>query len=96
MRIDKNGPDYDNRIRLERASEVDGARAASAPAGKRNVRDQVSFSDQARLLSQAREAMQQVPDVRAERVASLRAEIEAGTYQVPVAALTRHLLRQLE
>ena len=96
MRIENHGPEYDQRIRLERTREVDDTRETAALAGQSVVRDQALVSDQARLLSQARASLTQVPEVREERVAALRAEIEAGTYQVPVAALTQRLLRQLE
>jgi negative regulator of flagellin synthesis FlgM len=39
--------------------------------------DQVDISHEADLASR----LQDVPDVRADRVASIRAEIEAGTYE---------------
>jgi anti-sigma28 factor (negative regulator of flagellin synthesis) len=43
-------------------------------------------------LAIAREAMRRAPEIRAERVATLRQRIAAGTYHVPDAVLARCLL----
>ena len=52
--------------------------ANSSPQPSRNQGpDEVSFSQEAELISQTRE----IPDIRADRVASIRAEIQAGTYE---------------
>jgi len=47
----------------------------SAPAGG----DEVQISDAAKLIEQ----MQQMPDIRQDRVASIRAQIAQGTYETP-------------
>jgi negative regulator of flagellin synthesis FlgM len=44
--------------------------------------DSVSLSPQARELRSAREALTALPDIREEKVAAIRAQIEAGTYKV--------------
>lgn len=46
---------------------------ASSPHGP----DQLEISQEAQLISQARE----VPEVRADRVAAIKAEIQNGTYE---------------
>lgn len=51
--------------------------APSAGAGQVHQADQLDISPEADLVSRARE----LPGVRAERIASIRAEIEAGTYE---------------
>jgi flagellar biosynthesis anti-sigma factor FlgM len=95
MRIEQHGPDYDKQVRLDVTSEVDEKRQAAAARAKREVKDEASFSEQARLLSQAHATYASQPDVREARVADLQKQIEAGTYEVPVAALTRHLIDKL-
>jgi negative regulator of flagellin synthesis FlgM len=49
-------------------------RTESAP-----IRDEVQISDAARLVEQA----QQAPDIRQDRVNTIRAQIAAGTYETP-------------
>jgi flagellar biosynthesis anti-sigma factor FlgM len=95
MRIENHGPEYDKQVRLDVTSEVEETRRTAATTAKREVRDQASFSEQARLLSQAHATFEEQPDVREARVAALKAEIDGGTYKVPVEALTRHLIDKL-
>ncbi len=58
-------------------------------------KDQASLSERARLLSKARLNLQEVADVRTERVSALREQIQAGTYQVPVEKLASIFLKGL-
>ena len=53
------------------------ASQATAPAGRPAEVDQLDISHEASYVSRAME----LPDVRADRVASIRAEIAAGTYE---------------
>lgn len=52
-------------------------RPASPPASSLTGADQLDISREADMVSRARE----LPDVRAERVAEIRAQIQAGTYE---------------
>lgn len=45
------------------------------------------------LLTEALRAAQNAPDVRAEKVAALRASVLAGTYDVDVKAVAKALIR---
>jgi flagellar biosynthesis anti-sigma factor FlgM len=68
---------------------VHGAQSITAPHARRvdapqqtssvQPQDEVSISSAADFVSQARE----LPDVRADRVASIRAAITDGTYETP-------------
>jgi negative regulator of flagellin synthesis FlgM len=49
--------------------------SAASPA----VGDEVQISDAAKLIEQ----MQQIPDIRQDRVASIRAQIAQGAYETP-------------
>jgi negative regulator of flagellin synthesis FlgM len=76
------------------AAGAEGGRARPKEAGPRA--DEASLSAEAQELLMARRAVQGAPDVRAERVAALRAEIDAGTYRVDEQALARKLRRLLD
>ncbi len=53
--------------------------AASAPSTYATGVDQLDISREADLASRIRD----IPDIRADRVASIRLAIEAGTYETP-------------
>ncbi len=56
------------------ASPTPASDASSSP-----ISDEVQISDAARMIEQA----QQLPDVRQDRVAAIRAQIAQGTYETP-------------
>jgi negative regulator of flagellin synthesis FlgM len=56
------------------------------PAGK------VEISARARELARARKAVEDAPDVRNDRVNSIRDRIKAGTYDVPAEEVAKKLL----
>ena len=64
-----------SRVEGPRPAEVQGA----ATVGRT---DQVMLSQRAQEVQAAREALAEVPEIRQDRVAELKARIEAGTYQV--------------
>ena len=72
-----------------------GRTAAEAPvkSGGGTSNDQVEISDLGSLLARVRE----LPDVRVEKVARLRAEITAGTFETPerLAGTAERLLEEL-
>ena len=53
------------------------ASESTAPAGRPAAVDELDISHEAAFVSRAKE----LPDVRADRVASIRAQIAAGTYE---------------
>jgi len=74
-----------------------GAAAASddgaAPVGKA---DHASISPDARLKARALDAAHAAPPARAERVADLRAQVQAGTFKVDDDSLARSLARHID
>ena len=58
------------------------------PAG-----DRVSISFRARELAAARRALEIIPDVRPDKVADLKARIEAGTYRIDSEAIADKMIR---
>jgi negative regulator of flagellin synthesis FlgM len=56
--------------------------------------DTVEISDQARELARARQAVDAAPEVRSDKVASIKKRIEDGTYSVSPELLARKLMQQ--
>jgi flagellar biosynthesis anti-sigma factor FlgM len=74
--------------RAERApSEVARRADAERPRG-----DTLEISDRARELARARQAVDEAPEVRAEKVADIKKRLEDGTYTVSPKLLAHKLL----
>ena len=69
-------------------------RATPQPAAPADSSDSVSISSEARSLAANRRAVEDAPDVRADRVADLKRRIASGEYSVPADALARDLLKR--
>ena len=54
--------------------------------------DSLEISDSSRELARARQAVDSAPDVRADRVAEIKKQIEDGTYSVSPELLARKLM----
>jgi flagellar biosynthesis anti-sigma factor FlgM len=67
-----------------------GRAAGEAHGGRRS--DRVTISSQAQELHQVMSAVRDAPDVRAERVARLHAQVAAGQYRVDPEAVARRLV----
>ena len=68
---------------------LDSGQPKAKKAGQRP--DAASLSAEAQEILRARRAAQEAPDVRADRVAALRQQIQDGTYQVDAQSLARRL-----
>ena len=62
---------------------------------KLNSKDQASLSESAKLLAMARTRLEDVPDVRNDKVADLHDQVENGTYKVPLEKLASLLVSRL-
>jgi negative regulator of flagellin synthesis FlgM len=63
-------------------SLADKNQAASANGASFSPVDRVELSTSSRLIQKIQEAAQAAPDVRAEKVAALKEQVDNGTYQV--------------
>ena len=63
------------------SAEVTGPAEAKAPEGVQPA-DQLAFSQQASEVQAAHAALAATPEVRAELVARLKEQVQAGTYRV--------------
>ena len=70
---------------------------ASSTKKKEGVQrsDETTLSQEAQELLKARRAVQDSPDVRADVVAELQRQVQAGTYQVDDRSLARRLMDAL-
>jgi negative regulator of flagellin synthesis FlgM len=70
------------------------AQQADKPKDRHPARsaDSVTLSDSARSLAAAREAVQKAPDVREQKVAEIKQQVDSGTYQVPAHVLARKMV----
>jgi negative regulator of flagellin synthesis FlgM len=69
---------FPNSRRVGASQKTDDA----APVRPASQGDSVSLSLKARRLQAARETLAAMPEIREEKVAAIRAQIEAGTYKI--------------
>jgi flagellar biosynthesis anti-sigma factor FlgM len=79
------------------AARTAAASNAAAHAGKGHhahaaKADSVTLSDSARSLANARAEVDKAPDVREQKVAEIKQQVETGTYQVSAHVLARKML----
>lgn len=77
--------------RLENTTE---ARAYAGTAHPSAQGDSISVSQDALLLSEAHRAAQSAPDVRTDKVESLRLQVANGTYKPDSRLIAANLLRE--
>jgi flagellar biosynthesis anti-sigma factor FlgM len=81
QQTDANGPPAASGLRDHKSARPHHSR-----------RDSVNVSDNARSLSNAREAVRQSPDIRQDKVADIKQRVTDGTYAVPARVLARRML----
>jgi flagellar biosynthesis anti-sigma factor FlgM len=94
MKIENNPSTSIPQSITENISSVDKAqqfKSASALAARTTEKDHAILSDQAQLLSKALSKMEGTPEVRMEKVESLRKEILEGQYQVNYEELAKRM-----
>ncbi len=74
---------------VDGVSPVGGTGAASAAGDV----DRLALSHRAEEIRAARAALAETPEVRARRVAQLKAQIEAGTYRVDADTVAERILK---
>jgi|AMFO01.1.fsa_nt_gi flagellar biosynthesis anti-sigma factor FlgM len=92
MRIDDRSLHEILNSQSREVQEVD-QRAAEETGKKTEIRhDEATLSEEARLLQRVRQAIDKVPDVREDKIAALRQQIQDGTYKINREALIDALL----
>jgi len=80
-------------LRAIAAIRGNAALSEAATTGVTRQADSVSISDSARALSSATRAVADSSDIRADKVAALKAAIADGTYSVDSRTLAQSMLR---
>ena len=89
-------------MRIEAYSQVQqiysNSKVSKPQAAKKtgDVRDTVSFSSIGKDIQVAKQAVNNAPDIREDKVASLKAAIKNGTYDVSGEAFADKLLAKFE
>jgi len=68
------------------------SQAQSSQARQATSVDSITLSDDARSLASARDAVQNAPDVREQKVDEIKQQLSDGTYSVPASVLARAML----
>lgn len=91
----------DKQTTVDKSGAVDKAASHSArkiqstePSAAASTASQVQISDEARMMKQAAQVVRDTPDVRADRVAELKARVRAGTYQVDAKSVADKLVEE--
>lgn len=91
------------RISNEQAQQIMAAQGVKGPKATKGVEgpgqvvnpaDPLSMSSMGQEIGKAMQALSGIPDIRADRVAELRAQIEAGTYNVSGRDIAESVLRR--
>lgn len=97
MKVNTNAPSHPG-VTVEKAKANEAQGKAGAPkegstrAPEAASHSSVEISENAKLLQKANEIVHSMPDVRSEKVESLKRRIQDGTYQVDAAAVADRLL----
>ncbi len=92
MRIEDRITPEVNGSRLQELREIERQKPRDVERGERVRGDEALLSPEARLLQRVRQAIEAAPDVREDKVAALRQQIQSGKYRVDVEALIDALL----
>ena len=78
-------------VQIKQKSGIDDGKAYEQPGLKT---DTVVISDTAKRIQEAQSKIQAIPDVRAEKVAELKARIENGTYEINPDKIAAKMIRE--
>ncbi len=79
--------------KLAENAKAQQAKAASGDSAAQASGDKVALSPEARLLGAALSTANTSPDVRAEKVRSLKEQVQAGTYKPDIKKAAANLIR---
>ncbi|NCN27015.1 flagellar biosynthesis anti-sigma factor FlgM [bacterium] len=85
--LDKNIQGTGKSDRLQKQSE-----GTNNSGVNQTTSEKVKWSDDAKLMSQALDTIKNTPDVRAEKVAALKAKVASGSYKVDSGALADKMI----
>jgi negative regulator of flagellin synthesis FlgM len=98
----KIGPASNKKIRTDStAAPTKGGKAGKTSPGQASAKsdaasDHVEISVHAREVQEAMELATSAPEIRAEKVAPLKAAVEDGTYERPSAAIAEKIVDEMK
>jgi len=97
MKIENNNISNANFNKTEAANQVEKQHSASSSNSASVVsnKDKAEFSDNARILSKARIALNETPEVDQAKVDNLKAKIQKGEYNIPYENLAEKMYSKL-
>ena len=75
--------------------KISGASIEIAKTGKHQVNDQLSISESSKMRSIALSALQQVADVRFDKVEALKQQMATGTYKVSDSEIAEKMISRV-
>ncbi len=80
---------------VNQVQDKDKADAISKQPDKQQTKtDTVVLSDTAKTVQEAQTQLESIPDVREEKVAELREQIESGTYEIDAEKIADKMLKE--
>ena len=97
MKIENTGINSTSFNKTEGTHQVEkqNANQSADKSSSLSRKDKAELSDQARLMSKARSALDEVPDVDQAKVDDLKAKIQNGDYHVPIDKLADSMMSKL-
>lgn len=92
MNVEKVGPKAIEAYVQKTQAATDKVPPQTAKEVTKPAQDEVTISKQAREMQEAQKAVQNAPDIRQEKIASIKKQIQEGTYNVPAEAVVDKLL----
>jgi negative regulator of flagellin synthesis FlgM len=81
---------YMNQVQIKQKPEEDAEKAARQQGVKA---DTVIISEGAKRVQEAQSQLRSIPDVRADKVAEIKRQIEDGTYEIKADAIAEKMIR---
>ena len=95
MKITGNTPFVDLDAYVRNARNEKDTPASGRPASNEGTcEDTVRLSPRAKEIQEAKKLLDSVPDVREEKIVQLKAQIEAGTYQIDAEGTAAKMVRE--
>lgn len=76
--------------------QTNAAAKTASVAKKQSASDKFEISSEAKTYQAAKAAVSQADDVRADKVAMIKAQMEAGTYHVSAQAVAEKMMSKVE
>lgn len=89
-----NGNTPYDQLRVKQQQELEGTDSGARGVNNSTTGDNISVSEDARLLSIAMKTAQETPDTQTDKVAELKAQVQAGTYNASGRTIAERLVAE--